>query len=102
MHQTQASQSVARVAAQNIKSAEPTAFNPLPIKWEIDLAKADMGQLSSLAKTMEKASGDLEVRMDLRDVSEQLMKIKVSQRFFVNSDVAEQLEQELPFISPMG
>ena len=51
-NQSQASQPAARVAAQNIKSAEPTAFNPLPINWEIDLAKADMGQLSTLAKTL--------------------------------------------------
>lgn len=95
-------QAKAQVAIANAQAADSSAFNPLPIKWEIDLAKADMGQLSALAKTLEQCTGDREVRMNLREVSGQLRKIKVNQRFFASLDVAEQLEREFPFISPMG
>lgn len=75
------------------------AFSPLPITWELDLGQADHDDLSRLAHMLEHTQGNCEVRMLLRDVSGQLRKIKVDQRFYTSLDVAQQLEREFPFIS---
>ena len=76
------------------------SFSPLPITWELDLVQAGHDDLSRLAGLLEKAQGDCEVRMLLRDISGQLRKIKVDQRFYTTLDVAQQLEREFPFITP--
>jgi len=76
------------------------SFSPLPIDWEIDLKSADRVQLAKLARALESASGDCEVRLRLREVSGQLRWIKVNRRFYASLDVAEQLEREFPFITP--
>ncbi len=75
------------------------AFSPLPITWELDLGAADHDDLSRLAQMLEHTQGNCEVRMLLRDISGQLRKIKVDQRFYTSLDVAQQLEREFPFIS---
>lgn len=78
------------------------SFNPLPINWEIDLKRTDIPQLEKLARALEGARGECEVRLRLREVSGQLRDIKVSRRFYTSLDVAQQLEREFPFITPLN
>jgi DNA polymerase III alpha subunit len=75
-------------------------FSPLPIQWEIDLKQATRDDLTKVADTLERAQGDHEIRMLLREVSGQIKQIKVNQRFYTSLDVAQQLEREFPFITP--
>ena len=86
--------------------AESTTFNPAPlmssILFDIDLREADLTQLSLLAQRLEKVEGEREVRLRLRDVSQQLVQIKLNRRFYINDDVVDQLEQEFPFLRSAG
>lgn len=94
------------IRSNEVNSMESTtglsadSFSPLPITWELDLVQAGHDDLSRLALMLERAQGDCEVRMLLRDISGQLRKIKVDQRFYTSLDVAQQLEREFPFITP--
>jgi DNA polymerase-3 subunit alpha len=78
------------------------AFMPLPIDWELDLGRADHDALGRLARILERAEGNCEIRMLLREVSGQLLRVKVNSRFYTSLDVAQQLEREFPFITPLG
>jgi DNA polymerase III subunit alpha len=84
---------------ESVLATGDDSFSPLPITWELDLGQADHDDLSRLAQMLEHTQGNCEVRMLLRDISGQLRKIKVDQRFYTSLDVAQQLEREFPFIS---
>jgi DNA polymerase III subunit alpha len=83
-----------------------TEFNPAPlapsILFDIDLQHADLAQLTLLAQRLEHVQGEREVRLRLRDVSQQLVQIKVNRRFYINDDVVAQLEREFPFLRNAG
>ncbi len=68
------------------------------ITWSVDLSQADAAALKLLANTLERTEGEQEVRMLLKDVGGQLRQIRVGQRFFIDAQQAEAIEQQFGFL----
>jgi hypothetical protein len=68
------------------------------ITWSVDLSQADAAALKLLASTLENTEGEQEVRMLLKDVGGQLRQIRVGQRFFIDAQQAEAIEQQFGFL----
>lgn len=73
-----------------------------PIVWEIDLASVQRSELARLAELLSTTTGDSELRMHLRDISGQLRRVKVDSRFHLSREEAGRLQDEFPFINPVG
>jgi hypothetical protein len=70
------------------------------ITWEVDLALVEHAALHQLARRLESTRGEAEVRLLLRDVSGQLRRVLVGQRYFTNPQDADALLRQFTFLRP--
>jgi len=83
------------------EGGETDAFAPLPVTVEVDLGATTKHQLELFAAALERTHGDCEVRMVLREVSGDVRRVKLDQRFAIDIAATGQLESEFPFITFM-
>lgn len=76
-------------------------FAPLPVRIQVDMATTTKRQLKRFADALERAQGDREVQLRLREVSGYVRRVRLDQRFAVDLAASSDLEREFPFITFM-
>jgi DNA polymerase-3 subunit alpha len=79
--------------------ASGDSFAPLQINIELDLNSATYDDLQRFAQALEQAEGAHEVRMEIREVSGHVRRLKPAERFMASPETTRELASEFPFIT---